>query len=70
MIEKTRLRRTKNFSASFYIFEWHHYTHGETLPGHSEVKGWALLTCQDHSLGWGKVVNGTIKNFYPKGLRN
>lgn len=50
--------------------EWHHYTHGETLPGHSEVKGWALLTCQDHSLGWGKVVNGTIKNFYPKGLRN
>lgn len=50
--------------------EWYSYTHGETLSGHSEEKGWTLLTCQGHSIGWGKVVNGTIKNFYPKGLRN
>ncbi|WP_353886366.1 methyltransferase RsmF C-terminal domain-like protein, partial [uncultured Limosilactobacillus sp.] len=22
-----------------------------------------------HAAGWGKLVNGTLKNFFPKGLR-
>lgn len=44
------------------------YLHGESLsdkPG----KGWNLLCYQGYPLGFGKAVNGQIKNHYPKGLR-
>lgn len=44
------------------------YLHGETLPTELE-NGWALVLTDGISLGWGKVVNGVLKNFYPKGLR-
>ena len=50
------------------------YIHGETLTFPSEEnEGWLLLCTgekgQTFSLGWGKLVNGSIKNHYPKGLR-
>lgn len=48
--------------------DWQRYVHGDTLAV-TVPKGWALVVCQGHSCGWGKVVNGTLKNFYPKGLR-
>lgn len=32
-------------------------------------KGWALLTINGISAGWGKLSNGQFKNHYPKGLR-
>ena len=44
------------------------YLHGETLPADLE-NGWALVTVDGISLGWGKAVDGVLKNFYPKGLR-
>ena len=44
------------------------YLHGETLPADLE-NGWALVTVDGISLGWGKAVDGILKNFYPKGLR-
>ena len=31
--------------------------------------GWTLITVDGYSIGWGKAVNGQIKNHYPKGLR-
>lgn len=31
--------------------------------------GWALVTVDGLSLGWGKVSQGRMKNHYPKGLR-
>ncbi|MCR4806891.1 MAG: RsmF rRNA methyltransferase first C-terminal domain-containing protein [Lachnospiraceae bacterium] len=33
------------------------------------MKGWVLVCVRGVSLGWGKLVNGTVKNHYPKGLR-
>ncbi len=32
-------------------------------------QGWVLVTVDGYPLGWGKRVNNTVKNHYPKGLR-
>lgn len=34
-----------------------------------EGSGWYIICTEGFSLGWGKLVNGTMKNHYPKGLR-
>ena len=44
------------------------YAAGETIAGDAE--GWVLLLYEGLVLGWGKGSQGTIKNHYPKGLRN
>ncbi len=44
------------------------YLHGETLDC-TAPNGWCVVGVGDYPLGWGKVVNGTLKNHYPKGLR-
>lgn len=44
------------------------YLHGESLSDKCG-KGWILLCYQGYPLGFGKAVNGQIKNHYPKGLR-
>lgn len=50
--------------------QWRTYVHGDTLPIKGTYQnGWYLLVCQGHTIGWGKLVNGTLKNFFPKGLR-
>lgn len=50
--------------------QWRSYVHGDVLSGSAELSnGWYLLTCQGFNVGFGKLVNGTVKNFYPKGLR-
>ncbi|RMF31546.1 MAG: Fmu (Sun) protein, partial [Chloroflexi bacterium] len=36
------------------------------LPG---PEGWLLVTVDGFPLGWGKRVQGTVKNHYPKYLR-
>ena len=44
------------------------YLRGETVEG--EIKnGWCAVCVEGYPLGWGKAVNGVIKNHYPKGLR-
>ncbi|HET7577678.1 MAG TPA: RsmF rRNA methyltransferase first C-terminal domain-containing protein [Bacillales bacterium] len=48
--------------------QWRKYLHGETLPT-GEDRGWMLVTLEGYPLGWGKEAKGTLKNFYPKGLR-
>jgi NOL1/NOP2/sun family putative RNA methylase len=44
------------------------YLRGETLLT-GEDRGWSLVAVDGYSLGWGKEAKGTLKNFYPKGLR-
>ncbi|WP_429970933.1 RsmF rRNA methyltransferase first C-terminal domain-containing protein [Fructilactobacillus sp. Tb1] len=59
---KNKLNITRN--------EWKLYVHGDTIPTDPSLKkGWYLLVCDGMAVGFGKVVSGTIKNFFPKGLR-
>jgi NOL1/NOP2/fmu family ribosome biogenesis protein len=44
------------------------YMRGEEIQV-SIAEGWALVTVDGLSLGWGKVSQGRMKNHYPKGLR-
>lgn len=44
------------------------YLRGETLQAETE-NGWCAVGWGKYPLGWGKAVNGTVKNHYPKGLR-
>lgn len=44
------------------------YLHGETLAVQAE-NGWYAAGLGEYPLGLGKVVNGVLKNHYPKGLR-
>lgn len=42
------------------------YLRGETLPSAGET-GWVLVSVDGYGLGWGKRVEGIIKNHYPRG---
>ena len=44
------------------------YLRGETLETELE-NGWCVVCVENYPLGLGKVVNGTVKNHLPKGLR-
>ncbi|MDO1605446.1 RsmF rRNA methyltransferase first C-terminal domain-containing protein [Lactobacillus sp. YT155] len=46
------------------------YLHGETVIVKTDAKNsWIGVSYQSKLFSWGKLVNQTIKNFYPKGLR-
>ena len=42
------------------------YLSGETIPSDG-APGWTLMTVDGWPLGWGKRVQGILKNHYPKG---
>lgn len=44
------------------------YLQGHDLPN-SGPDGWLLVAVNGFALGWGKRVNGRLKNHYPRGLR-
>ncbi len=44
------------------------YLHGDVLEAPGE-DGWLVVTVSGFALGWGRRSQGTVKNFYPKGLR-
>ena len=44
------------------------YLRGEAIEGGGE-NGWCVVCVEGYPLGWGKRVNGTVKNHYPKHLR-
>lgn len=50
-----------------------HYLRGETIEISSEEcqrqKGWQLICVNGYPLGWGKLVNGLLKNKYHAGWR-
>lgn len=46
------------------------FLHGETLKVTSDLRGFVLVSYQDHIFSFGKVGGDQmLKNFYPKGLR-
>lgn len=45
------------------------YIHGDILCRENIENGWYIISYENIPIGWGKNVNGTIKNYYPKGLR-
>lgn len=45
------------------------YLSGQVLTKQEMEKGWVLICTDGCSLGWAKAVSGTLKNHYPKGLR-
>jgi len=45
------------------------YLRGETLDCDDKENGWCLVCVEGLPIGWGKAVNGTLKNHLPKGLR-
>ena len=42
---------------------------GETVPCDPAFSGWCAVTALGWSIGWGKAVQGVLKNHIPKGLR-
>jgi NOL1/NOP2/fmu family ribosome biogenesis protein len=42
------------------------YLRGEGLPSEG-TPGWTLVTADGWPLGWGKRVQGVVKNHYPRG---
>jgi NOL1/NOP2/fmu family ribosome biogenesis protein len=42
------------------------YLGGETIPSDG-TPGWTLVTVDGWPLGWGKRVQGNLKNHYPRG---
>lgn len=45
------------------------YIHGDTLSCDSSLSGYYIAAYQGVALGFLKATQGTLKNFYPKGLR-
>ena len=41
------------------------YLRGESLE--ADARGWTVVTVNGFPLGWGKGVQGTLKNHYPRG---
>lgn len=39
------------------------------FPLNAEVKGWQLVTYQNHHLGWVNILHNRVNNYYPKELR-
>ena len=46
-----------------------HYLKGETIQVDSDYKGWCLATYQQLPLGWMKLIQGRMNNYYPKTSR-
>ncbi len=44
------------------------YLRGDTVES-EQPNGWCVVGFGEYPLGIGKIVNGTVKNHYPKGLR-
>ena len=60
-----------NFSVNFVSNsdEISEYLTGETLKFEGAARGWHLVLVDGYSTGWGKAVDGLLKNHYPKELR-
>ena len=58
--------RTLDFGAQSP--ELRRYLQGDVLETSGE-DGWLVVTVSGFALGWGRLNRGTLKNFYPKGLR-
>ena len=46
------------------------FFHGEEIAVDDSLKGFTAVLYEGMTAGFGKAVNGTLKNRYPKGLRS
>ncbi len=65
-LKTAELPETVNFTAD--SAEIRAYLSGQDLPSPG-ADGWKVVTVDGFVVGWGKRVNGRLKNHYPKGLR-
>ena len=50
--------------------QWVDFVHGDVIRTPTKLqKGWVLMIANGNGVGWGRYVEGQIKNFLPKGLR-
>ena len=65
---QTELAGVKTLDLETKSPELERYLRGDVLdaPGEDD---WLIVTVSGFALGWGRKKRGTIKNFYPKGLR-
>lgn len=45
------------------------YLRKEEIRIETQHRGWALVTCQGHPLGWVKILPNRVNNYYPKEWR-
>ncbi|MDY6062706.1 MAG: hypothetical protein SPI53_02810 [Erysipelotrichaceae bacterium] len=64
-ILKDRFKHVYNLNDKQYQI----YLSGNEIEIPSELKGYYLVTYKHYQLGFGKAVDGRLKNKYPKGLR-
>ncbi|WP_165005609.1 MULTISPECIES: RsmB/NOP family class I SAM-dependent RNA methyltransferase [unclassified Enterococcus] len=63
------MKNTENIpSLQISEAEWRAYVAGETFQAKGNA-GWVLLMRDQIPVGFGKQVQGVVKNFFPKGLR-
>lgn len=64
-------QETKN-KIAISTTQWQAYVHGDTVQlaqAPTNGNGWYQVVVSGNGFGFAKVVNQTLKNFYPKGLR-
>ena len=47
----------------------HRFLAGEAVPCSENMRGYCAVTVKNHPIGFGKAVDGILKNHIPKGLR-
>jgi NOL1/NOP2/fmu family ribosome biogenesis protein len=45
------------------------YLKRDELKIESEHRGWALMCYEGHPLGWAKILNNRLNNYFPKEIR-
>ncbi len=67
-LTREELNRARTLALDTDSPELKRYLQGDVLesPGQD---GWLIVTVSGFALGWGRRNRGTLKNFYPKGLR-
>lgn len=65
-IAKEDAKRSINISSS--SDDIIRYLKGDVIEANVD-NGWCLILVDGYPIGWGKSVNGIIKNHFPKGLR-
>lgn len=63
------LKSKNEINLSLQDEELKKYLHGEVIPCNKIFSGYVAVKVEGIPLGFGKAVNGILKNHYPKGLR-
>jgi NOL1/NOP2/fmu family ribosome biogenesis protein len=45
------------------------YLKRDELRIESDIRGWALMCFQSHPMGWAKILDNRLNNYFPKEIR-